>query len=262
MVEIDAKKTSEVVEPIPISKIKIGCLVFAALLSSVGCAVLLEKVGLLYELPLEFIEMPMNPSNAYMVRYKVAIREMLCGNYTVHFAIFGSMLGLALGAVGAAKNRIFSIAAGTIGASIGGALFAAIGGFLLGWIAAFCIDINWETIRLIGFPVDPLVQTTLLQCLIWACIGIGIGLGCTLPEFSLARIAKGFQGGVLGGLLAGVTSSLVAAVLFSGTSAANFVPDDFNQRMVWAAICGVGTCLGLLFVLANHSRQTRNIPEE
>lgn len=260
MVEIDSKKTVDVFDSI--SKIKICWLVIAALLSSVGCAVLLEKVGLLFELPLEFIEMPMNPSNAYMARYKVAFREVLCGNYTVHFAIFGAMLGLAIGAVGAAKNHILSIAAGIFGGAIGGALFAAIGGFLLGLITTFCIDFNWETIRLIGFHVDPFVQTTALQCWIWACIGIGIGIGCTLPEFSIARIAKGIKGGVLGGLLAGVTHSLVAAVFYSGTSAVNFVPDNPTERMVWAAICGVGICIGLLFFLATHSRQARNIPKE
>lgn len=261
MVEIEAKKTSDVWDLVPISKIKICWLVIAALLSSVGCAVLMDKIGFLYELPLEFVEMPMNPNDAYMARYKVAFREMLSGNYTVQFATFGALLGLAIGAVGAAKNRVLSIAAGTIGGAIGGALFAAIGGFLLGLLAAFFIDINWETLRLIGFQVDPFVQTTVLQCLIWGCIGIGIGVGCTLPEFSLARIAKGIQGGLLGGLLAGVTHSVVAAILFSGTSAINFVPENPTERMVWAAICGVGTCLGLLVFLANTSRQIRNIPK-
>ena len=131
MVEIDAKKTSAVLDLVPISKIKICWLVIAALTSSVGCAVLMDKIGFLYELPLEFIEMPMNPNDAYMARYKVAFREMLSGNYTVQFATFGALLGLAIGAVGAAKNRVLSIAAG----AIGGALFAAIGGFLLGLIA-------------------------------------------------------------------------------------------------------------------------------
>lgn len=257
MVEIDAKKTSDVLDFIPISKIKICWLVIATLLASVGYAVLLEKVGFLYELPLEFIEMPMSPNDAYMARYKVAFREMLCGNYMVHFAIFGTMLGLAIGAVGAAGNRIITIAMGAIGGAIGGALFAAVGGFLLGLANAFFIDINWETIRLIGFQVDPFVQTTILQILIWGCIGIGIGIGCTLPEFSLVRIAKGIQGGLLGGLLAGVTNSVAAAVLFSSTSAIDFIPENLTERMVWAAICGVGICFGLLFFLANHSLQTR-----
>ena len=166
------------------------------------------------------------------------------------------MLGLALGAVGATRNRMSAIAVSIIGGAVGGAVFASIGGFVLGLIASLLIGINWETIRFIGFHVDPLVQTTLLQCTIWACVGIGIGFGCTLVTCSFGRIVKGIQGGMIGGLLAGIVHSVVAAIFFSGSNAFDFVPRHLTERIVWAVICGLSICYGLVFLLANRSVQS------
>jgi hypothetical protein len=88
------------------SKFKIGCLAVAALLSSFACSRLISTEPTPFQLPLEFEDVPMNPSGAYMARYKVAFRDMLCGNYAIHFATCGALLGLALGALGATKNNI------------------------------------------------------------------------------------------------------------------------------------------------------------
>ena len=256
MTEIDDRKTPVGLNAISLRKFTICGLTVAALIASVGYAVLIEKFGILYKLPLEFLEFPMSPSNAYMVRYKVAFREMLCGNYAIHFSVVGALLGLALGTVGAARNCMSAIAASIIGGGVGGAIFAATGGFLLGMIASFCFDINWETIRFIGFHVDPFVQTTLLQCAIWACVGIGIGLGCTLTTGSIARMVRGIRGGLIGGLLAGIVYSVLAAIFFSGSNSFDFVPKNLIERTVWATIGGLSICYGLVFSHANRSVQS------
>lgn len=89
----------------------------------------------------------------------------------------------------------------------------------------------------------------------WPCVGIGIGIGCTVASGSFARIIKGINGGILGGLLAGIFHSVVAAIFFSGSSAFEFVPENLTERIVWAAICGLSICYGLVFLLVNRSSQ-------
>lgn len=232
-----------------LSKFKIGCLAVAVLLSSIACSRLISTEPAPYQLPMEFEDVPMNPSSAYMARYKVAFREMLSGNYTIHFATCGALLGLALGALGATTNNPLSNGAAILGGVVGGALLAGLGGFLLGQITSFGIDNNWDTTRLVGFQVDPFIQTTLLQCFIWACVGSGIGLGCTTPSISLSRILKGIQGGLIGGAIAGTICSVIAAVFFSTSSAIDFVPKEQMERTVWAILCGLSIYVGLAFAL-------------
>ena len=62
------------------------------------------------------------------------------------------------------------------GGFVGGAIFATLGGFVLGWITSLRIEVNWETVRFIGYHVDPFIQSTLLQCVIWSVICTGIGV--------------------------------------------------------------------------------------
>jgi hypothetical protein len=232
-----------------LSKFKIGCLAVAALLASIACSRLISTEPAPFQLPMEFEDVPMNPSGAYMARYKVAFRDMLCGNYTIHFATCGALLGLALGALGATRNNALSNVAAILGGVVGGALLAGLGGFLLGQFASFGIENDWQTTRFLGFQVDPFIQTTLLQCFIWAFIGIGIGLGCTTPSFSFARILKGIQGGLIGGAVAGTIYSVIAAVFFSTSSAIDFVPKEQMERTIWAILCGLSIYAGLAFAL-------------
>jgi hypothetical protein len=232
-----------------LSKFKIGCLAIAAILSSIACSRLISTEPAPFQLPMEFEDVPMNPSSAYMARYKVAFRDMLCGNYAIHFATCGALLGLALGALGATRNNALSNAKAILGGVVGGALLAGLGGFLLGQIASFGIENNWDTTRLLGFQIDPFIQSTLLQCFIWACVGSGIGLGCTTPTISFARMLKGIQGGLIGGAIAGTIFSVVAAVFFSTSSAIDFVPKEQMERTVWAILCGLSIYAGLAFAL-------------
>lgn len=240
---------ADILQQSSLSKFKIGCLAVAALLASMACSRLISTDPAPFVLPMEFEDLPMNPSSAFMARYKVAFRDTLCGNYAVHFATCGALLGLALGVIGASRNNALSNAQAILGGVVGGALLAGLGGFLLGQIAALGIENDWQTTRLFGFQVDPFIQTTLLQCFIWACVGIGIGLGCTLPSISLARILKGIQGGLIGGVLAGTLYSVIAAVFFSTSGAIDFVPKESMERTVWAILCGLSVYAGLVFAL-------------
>jgi len=238
------------------SKFKAVCLVIAALIASFGSVMFIERCGVLFELSSEFAEIPMSPSTDYMVRYRIAFRELLTGNYAIHFGALGALLGLAIGMAGASKNQAASVATAIFGGFVGGAIFATLGGFVLGWITSLGIEVNWETVRFIGYHVDPFIQSTLLQCVIWSVIGIGIGIGCTLSSLSLQRVFQGVQGGLLGGVLAGILHSISAAIFFSGSSAFDFVPVNFSERIVWALTCGISICVGLLYSLANLCGQS------
>jgi hypothetical protein len=244
------------------SKWKVGGAAIAAIATSIACSRWIFTNPAPFELPLEFLDLPMNPSSTYLAGYKIAFREMLCGNYSFHFATFGALLGLALGILGAPKKSVFAIAAAIAGGSLGGAILAGVGGILLGRIASWGIEINWETIRLIGFQVDPFIQTTLLQCFIWVCVGCGIGLGCTLASFSIARILKGIQGGLLGGAMAGTIYSVLAAVSFSTSSAVDFVPSSQMELVIWAIICGLCIYGGLVFTIRSTPMADLKIDSE
>jgi|GEM_PF-1675344 len=243
-------------ERLPASKFKAFCLLMAALIASFGSVMFIERSGILRELPSEFAELPMSPSKEYMARYRMAFRELLTGNYAIHFGALGALLGLAIGMVGTSKNQTASIGSAIFGGFVGGAMFATLGGFVLGWITTLGLEVNWETIRFIGFHVDPFVQSTLLQCAIWSVMGIGIGIGCTLSSFSIQRVFRGVRGGLFGGVLAGILHSISAAIFFSGSSAFDFVPVNFSERIVWALTCGICICIGLLYSLAKRCGQT------
>jgi hypothetical protein len=215
---------------------------FAALIASVAGAFAIGLVGELYSLPEEFVVMPESASAAMMARYKTTLREMLSMNYAVHFAMLGGLLGLAFGLTLSSKRRILT----AIASIVGGATFAALGGWVLGRCAVYCLQAgNGSSVFLLGYQIDPMVQTTALQCFIWSCIGIGIGAGLVLVQKGPSFLAAGVKGGLLGGLLAGFACSMVIAVAYSESNAYVFVPVDQTERIVWAAICGFGVFLGL-----------------
>ena len=237
------------VPAIPESKMTVWLLLTSALLASVAGALLVGKIGNLFEMPPDFVDMPLQPSPKYLARYNAAISEFHSRNYAIHFAIIGALLGLAIGMTGAVRNRLGSL----VVASIGGSIAAAVGGFLLGLSAAYSVQVNHgESINLFGVNVEPIVQTTALQCFVWALIGIGIGSGWTAAVWGPKRILNGLEGGLIGGLLGGVIHSMVAASFFSSSNAFSFIPEKQMERILWAAICGTSICLGLIYSVANR----------
>jgi hypothetical protein len=223
-----------------------------ALLASVAGSVIVGQVGNIAKMPPDFADMPLSPSPEYLARYNAALSAFRSQNYAIQISILGGLLGLAIGIAGASTNRFASAAA----ASIGGAAAALAGGFLLGLSAAYCVQINnGESMNLMGVNVEPIVQTTALQCFVWAVTGIGIGVGWTLANWGPKRILKGIEGGLVGGLLAGIVYTVVAATAFSGSSAFSFIPEQYLERIVWSAVCGTSVCLGLIYSVRNHSKK-------
>ncbi|HUP78394.1 MAG TPA: hypothetical protein VM260_07485 [Pirellula sp.] len=239
----------EKVSASPSSKMTVWFLLTSAFLASVAGSVIVGQIGNLFKMPPDFVDMPLAPSPEYLAHYNAAISEFHSRNYAIHFAIVGALLGLAIGMTGPTKNRLGSAAV----TSINGAIAAAIGGFLLGLSGAYCVQVNHgESINLLGVIVEPIVQTTALQCFVWVLIGIGIGIGWTLVVWGPKRILNGIEGGLIGGLLAGVINSMFAASFFSGSSAFSFIPEKLAERIVWAAIGGSSICLGLIYSVVNR----------
>lgn len=237
----------------PPSKTSVWSLLASSLLAGVAGALVVGQIGYLFAMPPDFVDMPLAPSPEYMARYNAAISKFHSQNYAIHFGIMGALLGIAIGLVAAVNNRLYSLAV----ASIGGAMAAAFGGYLVGLAAAYSVHINHgESISLVGVSIEPIVQTTAMQCFVWALIGIGIGCGWTLANWGPKRILSGVEGGLIGGLLAGVIHSLVAASLFSGSSAFSLIPENQTERIVWAAICGTCICLGQIYSVVNRFPKT------
>jgi hypothetical protein len=228
----------------------VGIMLIVAFFSSVAGAVIVGQVGDVAKMPADFADMPLNPSPEYLARYNAAVSVFRSRNYAIQFSILGGLLGLAVGTAGALRNRLACLAA----ASMGGLVAGLVGGFLLGLSAAYCVQINkGESMNLLGLNVEPIVQTTALQCFVWAVTGIGIGSGWTLVNWGPKRLLKGLEGGLIGGLLAGIVCSLVAAVVFSGSSAFSFIPEHTTERIIWSAIGGASVVLGLIYAVSKQS---------
>lgn len=218
---------------VPISGLVVG--LFAALV--------IGQIAPLFSMPAELGQMPLQPSPEYLSRYNAAHRQMFCGNYATYFAIVGGLIGLAAGIVGARRNWLVSLMA----TSLSGALAGMIGGYLLGMGVAVCIQGNIsESMNFIGIPIEPIVQTTALQCFIWSMIGMATGSSLTVANSGLARIAKGIEGGLAGGLVAGTINSLVVATFYSLSNAFLVVPETLSQRIIWASIGGLCINFGLI----------------
>ena len=256
MVDTNIAELPDIAAAIPESKIPVWLLLASAMIASVAGAVIVGLIGNVFEMPSDFVDMPLQPSPEYLARYNSAISEMRSRNYAIHFAIIGASLGLAIGMMGVIRNRMRSLVA----ASSGGALASGIGGFLLGLAAAYSVQVNHgESINLFGVNIEPIVQTTALQCFIWSLVGIGIGSGWTLAVWGPKQIANGIEGGLIGGLLAGVIHSMIAASFFTSSNAFSFVPERQMERIVWAAICGACICLGLVYSVTNRLQIRRAV---
>lgn len=245
----------------PISTFKIVLLAVAALFSGIVSAEIIWRNFTPYELPLEFQEMPMSPSSEYMVRYKIAFHKMICGNYSIHFAICGALIGLACGAIGATKPSVPASSVAAVGGAVGGAICGYFGGMLLGHLTTLAMDVNWETVRYIGIPIDQFIQTTLMQCMVWIIIGTGIGLASTIPSGSVTRYRLGILGGVVGGLIAGIVYSLAAAIAFSSSNAVDFVPKYREEIFLWTTVCSLSIFVGLIYCL-RQKQEPNLLPTE
>ncbi len=225
-------------------KPQVAVLLVAAIVACLAGAFIIQQTGNVVAMSPEFVDIPLVPSPEYMARYNAAFADYRSRNYAIHFVTIGSLLGLAIGSAGTVTHRLRSLMA----AGLGGALAGGVGGYLLGLAAAYSVQINrGEAINLLGVQVEPIVQTTALQCFVWALIGIGIGCGWTVAAWGRERVLRGVEGGVLGGLLAGVAHCIFTSIVFSNSSGFTFIPDKLVEKLFWAALCGSCVCLGLIY---------------
>lgn len=246
---IEPNSSQESKSTVPTFKMNVGLLLVAVVLASVFGALAIGQIGNVFKMSPDFVNMPLHPSQEYMARYNKALAEFHSRNYAVHFSILGTLLGLAIGGVGVVGNRMRSVAAGLVGGAVG----AVVGGFLLGQISAYAVEVyRGEAINLWGMSIEPIIQTTALQCFVWAIIGVGIGCCWAAAVWGPNRALKGVEGGLIGGLLAGVVHSMVAACLFTSSSGFTFIPADATERILWAVSCGTCTFFGLFYSLARQ----------
>lgn len=229
----------------------------AAMLAGIAGALAIGQLGNVFKMSPDFDNIPLTPSPEYMARYNAAMSEYQSRNYAVHFTIVGSLLGLAIGTVGAVRNRGQALIASTIGGAIAG----VVGGLLLGTAASYCVQVNrGEAINAWGVPIEPIVQTTAMQGFVWTMLGVGVGCGWTATVWGIKCIPKGIEGGLIGGLLAGVVHCIVASIFFTSSSGFTFVPESLIERIVWATLCCTGVCLGLIYSTAQPRSKTDPTP--
>lgn len=231
-------------------RINIPLLATGVLLASVLAALAVGQVGNVFVMPQDFSNMPLQPSSELLARYNAAVSMMMAGNYATHFAILGASLGAAIGLAGGTRNRWLF----TFTTALGGMLAGAIGGYVMGLASSYLVnEIQGESVKLLGMVIDPMLQTTALQCFIWSLIGVGIGCGCTLANRQHIGIMAGIEIGLMGGVLGGLTYSISAAMLFSVANAFLFIPEKLTERIVWAAIGGLSIAIGLVYSVAKRS---------
>lgn len=229
-------------------------LALAVFIASLLGAIVVGQVGDVVVMPDDFANMPLQPSPEYMARYQAALSRMTSGNFALRFAIIGGCVGAAIGLAAAIKNRGLAV----LGGMLGGGLAGAASGFILGRASAYLTNVTQgESINLVGIPIDPMLQTTAMQCFSWALVGIGIGLGWALADRggkpAATSMLQAIQGGLLGGILAGIIFSVAAAIFFTVSNAFTFVPEKLSERVVWATIGGVSVGVGLLMAASKRA---------
>jgi hypothetical protein len=146
-------------------------------------------------------------------------------------ALLGATLALAAGSASAGRSRMLA----AIGVAIVGAGFGAAAGAVTCVLSKVKLpdSVEWETIKFVVLHVAAL---TLVGC------GVGLGVGILARRWR--GVATGLGAGTLGGALAGLLYSTLAAVLLPQFNAAATVPSGAIDRMVWTGVASVS--IGLI----------------
>lgn len=234
------------------ARVHIPFLAASVLVASALGAMIIGRLGNVFLMPQDFADMPLQPSPELMARYKAAVSTMYAGNYSIHFAILGGAIGAAIGLAGPARNRwVAALAAATAGALAG-----AVGGYVMGLASSYFVnEVQGESVKAFGLVIDPIVQTTALQCFVWSLVGVGIGITWAATTRGSSAILAGFEGGLIGGVLGGMIYSISAAMLFTVSNAFLFVPEKMTERIVWACIGGLSIALGLAYSAGKRSQR-------
>lgn len=208
-------------------------LIFGSLLGAIVGIFVVMQIEPIFSMPNEFADYPIQPTTEYMVRYHAALRFMYSCNFAIYFAILGMGIGLLTGLCAGGRRRFAAMAS----SGFLGGVFGAIGGFLSGLSVAYAIQNSGRAIPFLGLQIEPIVQTTAMQCFVWAIVATGIGVGfCVATGRS---IGKGLQMGFLAGCLVGVGYTLVEGICFPSANGFLVVPISTYQKLTWASLAGI-----------------------
>lgn len=208
-------------------------LIFGSVLGAIVGIFVVMQIEPIFSMPNEFADYPIQPTTEYMVRYHAALRFMYSCNFAIYFAILGMGIGLFTGLSAGGKRRLAAMAA----SGILGGVFGTIGGFLSGLSVAFAIQNSGRAIPFLGLQIEPIVQSTAMQCFVWAIVAIGLGMGFFIATGR--AIGKGLQMGFIAGCLVGVGYTLVEGICFPTANGFLVVPISTYQKLTWAALAGI-----------------------
>ena len=151
-------------------------------------------------------------------------------------ALIGAGLGLVMALVeGVSRRSISFVISGSLsGAVLGGAIGAAAG----------CAAQRVESFRF-DVLID-LARAMTVQASFLGIVGLGVGLGVTLPARKLRLLFVGATGGAVGGVLASLLYTPLAAIVFAMADTDGLVPSGILSRLVWLSMpaLAIGLVLG------------------
>jgi hypothetical protein len=223
-------------------------LIFGGILGAVAGILIVMRIDPLFSMPNEFADYPIQPSTEYMIRYHAALRFMYSLNYAIYFAILGTGIGLTTGICAGGNRRLTAM----IVTGLCGGVFGALGGYASGWGVALALQNSGREIPFLGLQIEPIIQSTAMQCFVWTFIAIGVGLG-----FSVATsrsIGKGIQIGIIGGCLFGVGFTLIEGICFPSANSFLVVPTSVLEKLTWAAFAGLTLGATNHYISSKHDR--------
>jgi hypothetical protein len=208
-------------------------LIFGGTLGAVMGIIVVIWIDPLFSMPDEFADYPIQPSTEYMIRYHAALRVMYSLNYAIYFGILGTGIGLATGICAGGNRRLTAMAV----TGLWGSVFGSIGGYAGGWGVALALQNSGKEIPFLGLQIEPIIQSTAMQCFVWTFIAIGVASG-----FSVATsrsLGKAIQIGIIGGCLVGVGYTLIEGLCFPSANSFLVVPTSILEKLTWAAFAGL-----------------------
>lgn len=228
----------------------IGCLVLGALLG-LGLVLQIDPV---LQMPEELGSWPMNPTAEYIAKYNQAYSRMWMGNLLIDFAIIGFLTAFVPALLSARRASIGSRFAMVVLSLIGGGSAGLVTGLMLGSAHS-----TQGRLTLLGWMMDPMLQSVLFHTICWS--GIGMGIGAAMAKGYKQPVANGIVGGLLGGFMAAMLHALVGSILFPSSDMANLLPPNATERFLWVAYSSAAIGAGIWWMLRERRPATEKTPE-
>lgn len=214
-------------------------LAIAGAIGSLSGMLLIHYCFASFELPEQFLDMPLNASTELVADYKASYTKVTVANSVAPVAGIGAVVGLLLGFLVGKGARIVCALAGTISAGLAAALGAAAGGYVVAGKSFV------EGGDMLLYRLDPSMLAMLVQFTSWGMMGLAlaVAIACCRPGIGIAPAAFW---GVAGGLLAAVLHNVVGSIAFPVSETMVVVPASLSEKLLWAG--GGGLCIGLSLI--------------